>query len=324
MARDRLAALRAQQSGGSYNTSNDSYPMQATTTPYQSDRPAPYSQDSFDSTAKESSAAPADSMSAFYSEISSIQDDLRTFNDNVARIGELHSRSLDNTDDAAAQRVAQQLDDLVADTSALSNMLKRRIKALERQPGAGRDGQIRKQQTGLVKQKFVEAIQNYQGVEQQYRAKYKQRLERQFKIVKPDATPEEVKAVVNDDQSGQIFSQALMNSNRYGEARSAYREVQERHEDIKRIEKTITELAQLFNDMSVLVEQQDEQINVIETTAGAVEKDTEVGLQYTDKAVSSARAARKKRWICFIIALIVVIIIVVVVAVVVTNNNSKK
>ena len=84
--------------------------------------------------------------------------------------------------------------------------------------------------------------------------------------VKPDATPEEVRAVVEDDQGGQIFSQAvssvvltwmnmfstlyqLMSSNRYGESRAAYREVQERHEDIKRIERTIAELAQLFNDV---------------------------------------------------------------------------
>lgn len=37
-------------------------------------------------------------------------------------------------------------------------------------------------QTALVKSKFVEAIQNYQTVEQQYRSKYKQRMERQFKI----------------------------------------------------------------------------------------------------------------------------------------------
>lgn len=42
----------------------------------------------------------------------------------------------------------------------------------------------------------------------------------------------------------------LLNTNRYGEARSAYKEVQERHEDIKRIERTLTELAQLFNDVS--------------------------------------------------------------------------
>ena len=40
-----------------------------------------------------------------------------------------------------------------------------------------------------------------------------------------------------------------MNSNRYGESRAAYREVQERHEDIKRIERTMAELAQLFNDV---------------------------------------------------------------------------
>lgn len=42
-----------------------------------------------------------------------------------------------------------------------------------------------------------------------------------------------------------------MNSNRYGESRAAYREVQERHEDIKRIESTLAELAQLFNDVTI-------------------------------------------------------------------------
>lgn len=61
----------------------------------------------------------------------------------------------------------------------------------------------------MVKTKFMEAIQNYQTVEQQYRQKYRQRLERQYKIVKPDATPEEVRAVVEDDNGGQIFSQAV-------------------------------------------------------------------------------------------------------------------
>ncbi|KAI0341800.1 t-SNARE [Trametopsis cervina] len=331
MARDRLAALRAQQQGGgAYNTSTDSYPMQATggggggarrNNPYaQQDD----SQGGYDTSIKDSTTnlAAQDSMSAFYSEISSIQDSLKTYNDSVARISDLHTRSLNNSDDAAAARLTQQLEDLVADTSALSSVLKRRIKALERQGGSGRDGQIKKQQTALVKQKFVEAIQNYQAAEQQYRTKYKQRLERQFKIVKPDATPDEVKAVVNDDSGGQVFSQALMNSNRMGEAKSAYREVQERHADIQKIEKTITELAQLFNDMSVLVEQQDEQINTIEATAATVEKDVESGLQQTDKAVESARAARKKRWICFVIFLVILIIIAIIIAVEVAGKKK--
>ncbi|TBU35805.1 t-SNARE [Dichomitus squalens] len=334
MARDRLAALRAQQQGGAGGyTNSDSYPMQSTND-YRSRarQNNPYAQQDDGPTAYEAAAVPsttnltggADSMTAFYSEISSIQDDIRTFNDNVNRISDLHSRSLNTTDDVAGQRVNQQLEDLVADTSALSDVLRRRIKALQKQGGTGRNGEIRKQQTGLVKQKFMEAIQNYQTVEQQYRQRYKQRLERQYKIVKPDASPEEVKAVVDDDQGGQIFSQALMNSNRYGEARSAYREVQERHADIKKIERTLTELAQLFNDMSILVEQQDEQITVINDTVKEVEKDVETGLNYTNKAVDSARAARKKRWICFILCLIIIIIIAIVVAVVVLQNQHKN
>ena len=75
-----------------------------------------------------------------------MQDSIRAFNDNVTRIGDLHSRSLNNMDESAAQRNASQLDELVEDTSALSASLKRRVKALERQGASGRDGQIRKQQ----------------------------------------------------------------------------------------------------------------------------------------------------------------------------------
>lgn len=52
-------------------------------------------------------------------------------------------------DDAAAQRNAAQLDELVEDTSALSATLKKRVKALEAQKGSGRDGQIRQQQVGF-------------------------------------------------------------------------------------------------------------------------------------------------------------------------------
>jgi len=152
-------------------------------------------------------------------------------------------------------------------------------------------------------------------------------MERQFRIVKPDATPEEIKAVVNDEQGGQIFSQALLNS-RYTDSRAAYREVQERHEDIKRIEKTLTELAQLFNDMSVLVAEQNDAIEVIAGQADLVQKDTEAALEHTDKALISARAARKKRWICFFILLIVLAVVGIIVGVVISrnvaNNNKTK
>ena len=80
---------------------------------------------------------------------------MRTFNDNVARIDDLHSRSLNNMDDAEAQRNAAQLNELAENTSALSATLKKRIKVLEAQKGPGRDGQIRQQQVGFAMYKAV-------------------------------------------------------------------------------------------------------------------------------------------------------------------------
>jgi len=97
-----------------------------------------------------------------------------------------------------------------------------------------------------------------------------------------------------------------MTSSRHGEARSALREVQSRHEDIKRIERTITELAQLFNEMSIMIEVQETMIDHIEAKAQETEVQMEQGLQETERAVVSARAARKKKWWC--IGLIILII----------------
>ena len=76
--------------------------------------------------------------------------------------------------------------------------------------------------------------------------------------------------------------------------------------------------------MSILVEQQDETIDVIQDTAANVEKDTETGLGHTTKAVGSARAARKKRWICFGLFILLLVIIAIVVAVVVLNNTKSE
>lgn len=76
--------------------------------------------------------------------------------------------------------------------------------------------------------------------------------------------------------------------------------------------------------MSILVEQQDETIDVIEETTTNVEKDTEAGLGHTSKAVVSARAARKKRWICFGLFVLLLVIIAIVVAIVILNNRKSK
>ncbi|RPD80209.1 t-SNARE [Lentinus tigrinus ALCF2SS1-7] len=251
-------------------------------------------------------------MAQFWDQVTAIRDGITTFSSNVSRISDLHSRTLNTADDGASRQNAALLDDLVGQTRDLSNSLKEKIQALSQYPvSRSQDQTIRKNQTALLRQKFVEVLQNYQQVERDYRQKYKQRVERQFRIVKPDATPDEVAAVVNDtDGAGaQIFTQALSSSTRYGESRMVYREVQDRHQDIQKIERTLEELAQMFNDMSVLIAQQDEAIDHIQKTGQDVEMNTKAGLGETEKAVKHARSARRKRIICFWLTLAIVAIL---------------
>ena len=97
-----------------------------------------------------------------------------------------------------------------------------------------------------------------------------------------------------------------MSSTRHGEARSALREVQSRHQDIQKIERTITELAQLFNEMSIMIEVQEAAIDNIEHKATETEQHVESGLQATEQAISKARAARRKKWYCIGIILLII------------------
>ncbi|THU92692.1 t-SNARE [Dendrothele bispora CBS 962.96] len=241
---------------------------------------------------------------------------------NIRTISTLRTRSL-NTDVSGSKEskaaLAASLDKLTTETTSLTGSIKQKIHRLVGDHRLARNGKIQRTEIDLrrdhlnrIRSKFTGAIQEFQSVERDFKSKFKERaVNRQYKIVKPDATPEEIREVTSGDLgTGTIFAEAtLASSNRYAETRSAYREAQERQEELKKIERTLAELAQLYQDMSILIQQQDEAIVSIENTASDVEKTVEKGLEHTENAVDHARRACRLRiiffWICVVIILII-------------------
>lgn len=248
-------------------------------------------------------------MDVFGVEVNAITDKINSYSNNVQRIGELQTRVLNATDEGAAARQAAQLETLMEETSLIATQLRRDIKGMEARGGSDRDGQVRANQADRLKRKFVNALEEYQKSEYAYRTKYKERITRQLKIVKPDVTQDEINRVVNNPDGGQVFQQALLDHQRVGEARSAYREVQDRHKDLQRIERTIAELAQLFTDMATAVEKADDQIKVIEQNAEDVEQNTHKGLENVIEAKKSAERARRNRKICFVLTIVIILVL---------------
>lgn len=178
------------------------------------------------------------------SQLSTTNSALNEMQDAIHQVRQAHAASLSRLDTGPNSAAQRETDELIDSTRRLTAANKTRIQKLNK---LAKD-KAQKQQVQAAKSRFMGLLQDYQTVEKEFRKKVRERGERQYKIVKPDATAEEVDQVL-ETENPQIFSQALLSSNRYGDARGALREIQERNQDIKKIEKTLTELAQMFNEV---------------------------------------------------------------------------
>lgn len=259
-------------------------------------------------------SAGEDDFVAFMNEIQDIHTQLDNYSNLVDLISNKQRNYIQELDlnDEDTEYSSKQIDALVLEALSLQSELKLRIKNVQTQAAQLRNPQ-KIDQAEAARNKFLEYIQRYRLTESNNREQTKAQLARQYQIINPNATAEEVEAAVEDGTPNQqIFQQALMQSNRRGEARTVLNEVQVRHRELLKLEKTMAELTQLFHDMEELVIEQDQPIQQIEEQVETAQHDIEQGVGHTQKAVFSAKAMRKKKWWCFLILLIVVIVLALV------------
>ncbi|XWW99753.1 hypothetical protein V2A60_007765 [Cordyceps javanica] len=252
---------------------------------------------------------------------------------NLEQLRMLQQRTLDDADSSSSSAANRQLDALSSETMAQYRELTERVRTVKSSPEANTPKN--KPQVGRVDRRLKQAIQQYQQVESGFRKRTQDQMARQYRIVRPDASEQEVRAAVEDTSNNQVFSQALMQSDRQGRARAALSAVQDRHKALVKIEQQMVELSQLFQDMDTLVVQQEVAVTQIEQKGEEVVENLDKGNEEIGVAVNTARKTRKKKWICLgiCVAILVVIIIIVLIYIFVirgqntggnNNNNGGK
>ncbi|TGZ84291.1 t-SNARE [Ascodesmis nigricans] len=234
----------------------------------------------------------------FYAEVDELRNAIDTINANISRIEALHGKALTDIDEANLSQTERTLEALSSETSQLNNNTANRIRLLKSK--AGSDPSKAPQATTLDRN-FKNALRKYQMVEKTYADRTREQMARQYRIVRPEATEEEVQQACEDGSGQQIFSQELLRGNRRGEARSALREVQARHNEIQKIEKTIIELAQLFQEMDQLVTEQEPMVEQIDQRGEEIVQNVDKAQEEIGQAVEKARSRRRKKWWCLLI-----------------------
>ncbi|AOA61847.1 t-SNARE [Komagataella phaffii CBS 7435] len=247
-----------------------------------------------------------DDFVKFMNEIADINANLDNYEELVKIIEQKQTQLVNEVNPDQENSLKRQLDSLISESSSLQLSLKSKIKNAQ-QLAIGDSAKVGQAETS--RQRFLQAIQDYRIIESNYREQQRVQAERQYRVVKPDASPEEVRDAIDDLGGQQVFSTALLNANRRGEAKTALQEVQSRHRELQRLEKTMAELTQLFHDMEEMVVEQDQHVQETENLVDTAQQDIEKAVGHTDKALTSAKKARRKKCICFWICVLIICIL---------------
>ncbi|TPX32070.1 hypothetical protein SmJEL517_g04782 [Synchytrium microbalum] len=247
---------------------------------------------------------------------------------NITAIDRLHSRSLvalSNDDSVKSNRKVESLQE---ETNRLFQKARENVKAMATATKRmkGYEGNVRRAQQSQLAKKLMNAYK-YQGVQESFKNKRKQRMEREYRVGKlivtsgrPNATASEIENAI-EHASGPTYSQQILTIG-VGEQRHALEEVQNRQVEFQKVEQNIVQLFNLFQDMQVLLDTQQEQIAQVDQHVDNTIAYVEDGSREMQKAVVHRTNTRKKMWYLFMAAIILIAVIAATVYFAFFNNGK--
>uniref|UniRef100_T1ITX9 Uncoordinated protein 64 n=1 Tax=Strigamia maritima TaxID=126957 RepID=T1ITX9_STRMM len=245
-------------------------------------------------------------MEEFFSEVEEIRDNLDKIQANVEEVKKKHSAILSAPQ--SDERVKQELEDLMSDIKKSANKVRAKLKVIEQTieqdehtNKSSADLRIRKSQHSTLSRKFVEVMTEYNRTQTDYRERCKGRIKRHLEITGRSTTNEELEDMLESGNPA-VFTQGIIMETQ--QAKQTLADIEARHADIMKLEKSIRELHDMFKDMAMLVENQGEMIDLIEYHVDHAVDYVESAKQDTKKAVKYQSKARRKRILCIIIVVV--------------------
>ena len=208
------------------------------------------------------------------------------------------------------------LNALKEETTALKNKLENGEEVV-----SSSDIRIRENLLNTLTRKFVEVMKEYQSAQAKYKNEIMKKTKRQVQIVKPDATEDEMEAVIRSGGADKLIQEQILTGEANESIKYMYQNINQRYNEIMAIEASVQELHQLFLDMALLVEQQGELLDSIEYQVQQTEEHIEKGNVQMMGAIKHMISIRRTQAYCCC-ALLVICGIVILVVVIMENKNG--
>lgn len=166
---------------------------------------------------------------------------------------------------------------------------------------------------------FRGLVQKLLDEERGYQACRRKTVARQYRVVHPGASEDEVRNVMEGDRN--VFQSALQDG-RTAQASSALGTVRARQNEFQNIEKSIAELARLFQDLETLLILAEPKVREIDRQLEQVDVDITKATEQVQIAQRSALSRRRKKWMLLgvIVAILIIVALVILIWLKVTGR----
>lgn len=158
-----------------------------------------------------------------------------------------------------------------------------------------------------VGRSFLQAMKEFEGTQETYKAKYRKQLERQYKLVYPDGGVD--LGLMTDSQTSLLLTQQIFRLSEDSRARKELESMRARNSEMQELEKGVEEVRLMFEQISMLVSQQGDAIDKVEDYVIEIQGNVKDTVTVLDQSVEKHRARQRRRRILFLVMLMVLMVL---------------
>lgn len=264
-------------------------------------------------------------MRQFFTAVGEVQGHITKGRSDVQMMNEAVQDALGATSQAAEQEAARRVEALgqeVSQSIASAKTGLEILKARTDEEGRLRPNtqvvKIRNNMQQAMARKHHDLLLDFQKAQMGYKDSLQRRQARELEILMPEISEEERQEMLqNGETSSMVLVQKMAGA--HASLLDEVNRIRDKHQDILRLEQNIADLAQMFQEMAVLVDAQGEMLDSIEVHVHQVKSATAKAEQNLKQTLKAQHKHRKYMCCLMIIMVIVAISILAPVLVKVTE-----
>eukprot|EP00191_Tetraselmis_sp_GSL018_P011963 CAMPEP_0177606588 /NCGR_PEP_ID=MMETSP0419_2-20121207/17390_1 /TAXON_ID=582737 /ORGANISM="Tetraselmis sp., Strain GSL018" /LENGTH=294 /DNA_ID=CAMNT_0019100965 /DNA_START=216 /DNA_END=1097 /DNA_ORIENTATION=- len=245
----------------------------------------------------------ASHLEEFFQQVADIKTLLESIKHEQDDLKQLHERSKSSTRTKEANKFSADMTEVVDRVNRTATKVKQQLELLDakneearKTPGneaSSSNDRMRTAVTAGLKKKLKDMMAEFGALRRRIQDENREMVGRRlYTVTGKKAAEEDVDRLIETGQSDKIFQKAMLMEQGKGHILDTLAEIQERHEAVKHLEKSLYELHQIFLDMAVLVEAQGEQLDSIEAQVG---KSMEYVVKGTEQLVQARELQKDSR-----------------------------